>query len=172
MSGRPTSKTHDLAHEYLHRQPVAKIDRDKLLYDEIMAEPFEGDHWGQGYDSEIKEGWTDSETESEKGVSSDSGATDEVIITPHRARPLHSAVDDVDAADDGEEGVRRAEEELRRLREDAYWRTSGGGQPVIPVKLGEGWRAVSTGLSVATLAASLPGLLPQDTKVSRLYEGG
>lgn len=166
MSRQPTSKTHDLAHDFLHRTPSALVDKDKELYDEIMADPFEGDHWGQGYDSEVKEGWTDSDSDSELAISSDSGGPDEVVVTPHRERQLHRTVEAGRPNTSVDDGIGLAEEELRKLRENAYWRTEGGGEKVMPAKVGEGWRALSTGLSVAALAASLPGSPVIETKVS------
>lgn len=166
MSRQPTTQTHEIAHEYLHRQPIASVDKERLLFDEIMADPFEGDHWGQGYDSEVKEGWTDSDSESERGASSDSAATDEVVITPHRSIPLRHAGKADGPTGEDEERTRCAVEELRQLREDAYWQSGRGGETVMPAKVGEGWRAVSTGPTVASLVASLSQSSTQTNKVS------
>jgi hypothetical protein len=156
MSNQPNSKTHDLAHEYLHREPPQVVDHDRLLYDEIMADPFDGEHWGQGYDEEVREGWTDSE-------SSGSDREGDRLITPLRERvgviPIRALIDQ----EDGEVKLREAEEMMRKLG-DGYWRT--GGRVVESREVGEGWRAVSTGGSVASLALAVDGTAKLGVKVS------
>jgi gamma-tubulin complex component 5 len=146
MSCQPNSKTHDLAYEYLNRPPPQIVDKDRLLYDEIMADPFEGEHWGEGYDSEVKEGWTDSDESS----SSDREGEREIIVTPLRERVAFSQ--HVVEEQEGEMRVREAEEMMRRLGQ-GYWMT--GGKVVERKEVGEGWRAVSTGGSVASLALAV-----------------
>jgi hypothetical protein len=156
MSNQPNPKTHDLAHEYLHREPPKVVDHDRLLYDEIMADPFDGEHWGKGYDEEVREGWTDSE-------SSGSDREGERLITPLRERvgviPSQPRVEEEDA----EMKLREAEEMMKRLG-DGYWTT--GGRPVETREIGEGWRAVSTGGSVASLALAIDGTAKLGVKVS------
>jgi hypothetical protein len=156
MSCQPTAKTHDIAYEYLHREPPQVVDHDRLLYDEIMADPFDGEHWGQGYDEEVREGWTDSE-------SSESDREGERLITPLRERvgviPSQLRVDE----GDGEMKLREAEEKMRNLG-NGYWKT--GGRPVETREVGEGWRAVSTGGSVASLALAVDGTAKLGVKVS------
>jgi hypothetical protein len=129
---------------------------NRLLYDEIMADPFDGEHWGKGYDDEVREGWTDSE-------SSGSEREGERLITPLRERvgviPSQSRVDE----EDGETKLREAEEKMRKLGE-GYWTT--GGRPVETREVGEGWRAVSTGGSVASLALAVDGTARLGVKVS------
>jgi hypothetical protein len=158
MSCQPTVKTHDIAYEYLHRPPPEVIDKERLLYDEIMADPFDGEHWGKGYDEEVREGWTDSE-------SSGSDREGERLITPLRERvgviPSQSRVD----GEDGDMKLREAEEMMRRL-ETGYWRT--GGRVVESREVGEGWRSVLTGGSVASLALALDGTAKLGVKVSSL----
>jgi hypothetical protein len=158
MSNQPNSTTHDLAHEYLHREPPQIVDHDRMLYDEIMADPFDGEHWGQGYDEEAREGWTDSE-------SSGSDREGERLITPLRERvgvmTSQTRVDE----EDGEMKLREAEEKMRRLG-DGYWRNRG--RVVESREVGEGWRAVSTGGSVASLALAVDGTAKLGVKVSWL----
>jgi gamma-tubulin complex component 5 len=158
MSNQPNPKTHDLAHEYLHREPPQIVDHDRMLYNEIMADPFDGEHWGQGYDEEVREGWTDSE-------SSGSDREGERLITPLKERvgviPSQSQVDE----GDGEMKLREAEEKMKNLG-DGYWRT--GGRVVESREVGEGWRAVSTGGNVASLALAVDGTAKLGVKVSWL----
>ena len=156
MSNQPNTKTHDLAHEYLHREPPQVVDHDRLLYDEIMADPFDGEHWGKGYDEEVRDGWTDSE-------SSGSDREGERIITPLRERNGAIAIQSRVIQDDGEVWLREAEEKMRRLG-DGYWRT--GGRVVESREVGEGWRTVSTGGSVASLALAIDENAKLGVKVS------
>jgi hypothetical protein len=160
MSCQPTTKTHDVAYEYLHREPPQVVDHDRLLYDEIMADPFEGEHWGKGYDDEVREGWTDSE-------SSGSDREGEKLITPIRERvgaiPSQPRVEEGGA----EMELREAEEMMRKLG-DGYWKS--GGRVVEPREVGEGWRAVSTGGSVAALALAVDGTAKLGVKVSSFLD--
>lgn len=168
MARQPTPRTHDLAHTYLHRVPPKQAtDKDKELYDEIMADPFVGDHWGAGYDSEVHEGWTDSDTDSEgglaRGTASDSPSEeDERIVTP--IRPTNAASSALDALGSEEQRLRDAESTLRAMRKGMYWRpdqrTCAEAEAQAEAKagsiqVGQGWRAVSTEISVAHLATSL-----------------
>jgi gamma-tubulin complex component 5 len=157
MSCQPNPETHEIAHEYLHRQPAEIVDQDRLLFDEIMADPFEGDHWGKGYDSEVREGWTDSDSNS-------SGDEREKIVTPLRERVgVAHAQARVDIEQEGVMRMREAEERMRRLGE-GYWVT--GGKVVERAEVGEGWRAISTGLSAASLAIAVDGDAKLGVKVS------
>ena len=156
MACQPTTKTHDIAHEYLHRQPSVVVDEERKLFDEIMQAPFEGDHWQERYESEV-EGWSDSDDDR---VSSDSGPPDEAIVTPHRELPV-TRLDRHDIRDvEAEERDRRAldaQRELAEMRKGAYWST--GGTEVEKLEVKDGWRSVSTGLSVASLSLALKGNL-------------
>jgi gamma-tubulin complex component 5 len=127
-----------------------------------MADPFDGEHWGKGYDEEVKEGWTDSEDSS-----SDREA--ERIVTPLRERvgATQAQLKAQEEEIDGEIRMKDAEEMMRKLGE-GYWRT--GGRVVQPREVGEGWRAVSTGGSVASLAQALDGDANLGVKVSPYYE--
>lgn len=163
MSNQPTIKTHDIAYEFLHRPPPEVVDHDRILYDEIMADPFDGAHWGEGYDEEVKEGWTDSE-------SSGSDREGEKIITPLRARVEVIPSQFREDEEEGELRLRQAEEQMRKLGE-GYWIT--GGRIVESREIKEGWRAVSTGGSVASLAQAVDGDVKIGVKVSSsVYIGG
>ena len=114
-----------------------------------MSQPFAGDHWGTGFDEEVQEGWTDSDTD-------DDG---EDILTPSskvtRARgPRIIHADQVrEDVGDAEARMRAAREVLRGLTEGAYWKD--GGVEVERMKEGLlGWRQVSTGVSAISLAYS------------------
>jgi gamma-tubulin complex component 5 len=163
MANQPSLKTHEFAYDYLHRQPAQVVDHDRILYDEIMADPFDGPHWGEGYDSEVREGWTDSEDGDEDASSSDK----ERIITPAKRRvsPVLGHQAQEIGEDQAEIRLREVEEMMRELEAGAYWKR--GGEVVQPVKVGQGWREVSTGSNVASLAASLDESIPLGRKVSR-----
>lgn len=161
MACQPTTKTHELAHGYLHRQPALIVDEDRKLYDEIMEAPFEGDHWQERYELEV-EGWSDSDDDR---VSSDSGGPEEAIITPRLDRPaarLPAETRDT-GIEDRDRRMQQAERELKDLRKGAYWIT--GGEDVEAVKVKEGWRSVSTGISVASLSLALDEGTSKDVKV-------
>lgn len=92
-----------------------------------MSEPFEGDHWGPGYNEEVSEGWTDS---------SDGSVTpsEDEIVTPAAKTSRQSTAQIAREA----ETARRAEEEqrillaklrLRDLAAGAYWQTGGSELP-------------------------------------------
>jgi hypothetical protein len=168
MANQPTLKTHDFAYEYLHRQPLQIVDHDRILYDEIMQDPFDGDHWGEGYDSEVKEGWTDSD-EGEDG-DGDTASEKERIITPLRSKVSPSNMRGGVEDSGSEERLREAEEMMRRLEKGAYWKY--GGEVVQPMKVGQGWREVSTGIDVASLAAALDEDAELGQKVSQFFLGG
>lgn len=115
-----------------------------------MAEPFAGDHWGAGFDEEVKDGWSDSDGESRSddsergGRSETSGsADDEVLVTPLKSRS--SPLSDLDRARlDAERRLRVAEDQLREFAKGRYW-VEGG--EVVQRHKGElyGWKTVSTG---------------------------
>jgi len=158
MSCQPNTQTHELAYEYLNRLPAEVVDHDRVLFDEIMADPFDGDHWGVGYDEQVKEGWTDSDDSSSEKEA-------ERIITPLRER-VGVAAQAQAAEDDGAIRLVEAEEMMRKLGE-GYWRT--GGRVVDTREVGQGWRAVSTGGSVASLALTIDGNATLGAKVSKVY---
>lgn len=144
LSGPIVPKTRELAQEYLTRPPQVPKS-DLRLYEEIMAEPFEGDHWGPGYDEEVMEGWTESE-DSEGNTT----ATEEEVVTPALKTPRYRSA----AADAAREAElrRRAEEEqrllfaklsLRDLGANAYWKSGGCDVPIRDDL--HGWRALSSG---------------------------
>jgi len=99
-----------------------------------MAEPFSGDHWGSGFDEEVQEGWTDSESDDE----------DEEVLTPsrkvlriQRASTRFRETEEVE--DHGEDRMRAALEVLREFARGAYWRD--GGLYVERMQEGlQGWR--------------------------------
>ena len=161
MACQPTVKTHDLAHEYLHRQPAVIVDEERKLYDENMEAPFEGDHWQERYESEV-EGWSDSDDDM---VSSDSGGPEEAIITPHRERPVTIISTGVreTGSDERDRRLLEAERELKSLKKGAYWTT--GGEVVAAAGVEEGWRSVSSGISVASLSLALEEETRRDVKV-------
>lgn len=101
-----------------------------------MSEPFEGEHWGKGYDDEVHEGWTDSE-DSEDAESSES----EEILTPSSRNVKRVTRVVEQREDEWDERVREAQEVLR-LRE-AYWTDGGMVQRSVPEGL-YGWRDVTT----------------------------
>lgn len=105
-----------------------------------MAEPFEGDHWGPGYDEEASEGWTDSD------AGSLTPSEDEVVTPAGKASRQSAAISAREA-----EMARRADEEqrlllaklrLRDLAAGAYWHT--GGTPLPSSDGLHGWRALSS----------------------------
>ena len=105
-----------------------------------MSDPFEGDHWGKGWDEEVKNGWTDSESEET--------SEEEEIVTPSSRTmgdPMASVRSLVDQRKaDSLERLRAAEATLRGLKQNAYWRT-GGRDIHQPEERPQGWRALSTG---------------------------
>lgn len=150
MANQPRPQTHEFAHEYLHRAPAQIVDHDRILYDEIMQDSFDGDHWGEGYDSEVREGWTDSENEGEDG---DTASEKERIVTPLRPTNLYPSAGQMRAEEEADDRLREAEEMMRTMDAGAYWKH--GGEAVQPIEVGQGWREVSTRTSVASLAAAL-----------------
>ena len=113
-----------------------------------MAEPFTGDHWGKGYDEEVKRGWTDSESEDDYMGSdgSDRASPGEVIITPSSDRAFSAQdlarMEKEMRIREGEERLERAVDVLKGL-DEAYWRTGG---EVVEGDVADvyGWRDVST----------------------------
>ena len=106
-----------------------------------MSDPFEGDHWGKGWDEEVKKGWTDSESE-------ETSDAEEEIVTPS-SRTMADPVGRVRSQlyqrkADSHERLRAAEATLRGLKQNAYWRT-GGRDIRQPEERPQGWRALSTG---------------------------
>lgn len=140
--------THALARTYLARREDSGPTADEVLYRQIMSDPFDGEHWGKGHDEEVREGWTDSESDSEETLSED-----EAIVTPLPDRTMGIARDAErrireEKLKEGEERLERARNTLERL-EMGYWRT--GGEVVLPIKEGIfGWQAVTTGMSGIT----------------------
>ena len=99
-----------------------------------MSDAFDGDHWGPGFDEEVKEGWTDSESEDEE----------EEVLTPSSKVKIRAAREEEAAPEFGDDRMRRAQEVLRELARGAYWK--GGGEEISPVPEDvQGWRQLSTG---------------------------
>ncbi|CAK9786531.1 hypothetical protein CC85DRAFT_326116 [Cutaneotrichosporon oleaginosum] len=147
----------EFAAEYLVRPPRAADKSDMRLYREIMAAPFEGEHWGPGYEEASDEEWSDSE--------SDGGSTpsEEDVVTPAKSTRSAAAQTARQA-----EAARRAEEDarlllaklqLRELTGAAYWKT--GGDPLPSSDGAYGWRALS---SLPALAS--PALPRHDRAIS------
>ena len=118
-----------------------------------MSEPFVGEHWGSGYDEEIKDGWTDSDTDD---------GDDEEILTPsaknfHLRRQIEGQSGHTDEYDDGQDRMNTAREVLRAGTKGAYWKNEGLG--ILPVKEGlQGWRKVSTVTSALSLGLSMQSI--------------
>lgn len=146
LSQGPSAATHNFAHDYLSRVSASGPTPDQILYAEIMdSEPFEGDHWGPGYDDEVREGWSDSD-------SSDLGSTtEEEVLTPMSrkgkvvtaTRQAHLGCDDGGMSAD-EVRMMEAQERLRKLDAEAYWR-SGGVEVENSASIGFGWKEISSG---------------------------
>ena len=151
LSSPPSATTHQFAYEYLHRQPSSGMSEDQKLYREIMdAEPFSGDHWGKGYDEEVRRGWTDSESSSDDGRATDSSVEDEEIVTPSIERLALTCREE--ARRQVEERVREGERRLESAQvaldtlERAYWRTGGEVLPPMEQDL-FGWKELLTRMS-------------------------
>lgn len=108
------------------------------LYREIMAAPFEGDHWGAGYDEGASE-WT---SESEGSAT----PSEEEIVTPAAKanRSTAQAAREAEAARRADEDARLllAKLELRDIAGAAYWKT--GGDPLPSSEGAHGWHALSS----------------------------
>jgi gamma-tubulin complex component 5 len=106
----------------------------------MEAEPFEGDHWGAGYDDEVREGWTDSDNEGDESPQEDN------IITPSSKTGRNAGTRLItETSGRGEmERLREATTRLRLAKEDMYWK-----QEVIDVREEPsgrfGWKDLSTG---------------------------
>ncbi|KAL1410217.1 hypothetical protein Q8F55_004222 [Vanrija albida] len=150
---KPTDeRTQRFAEEFLVRLPEGDKPQE-LLYEEIMAEPFEGDHWGDGYNEEVSEGWKESE-----GSDSDFTPNEDEVVTPS-GKPVYqkSAAQRAREA----EAQRRSEEEqrlmlakltLREVTTNAYWRT--GGVEFQSSKELRGWQSLSAVPALASPALS------------------
>jgi len=127
-----------------------------------MAEPFSGDHWGSGFDEEVQEGWTDSESDDE----------DEEVLTPSRKvlriqRASTGFREPEEVEDHGEDRMRAALEVLREFARGAYWRD--GGLYVERMQEGlQGWRQITTGTNAMSLALALDASSRQSRRKVRL----
>lgn len=115
-----------------------------------MSDPFTGSHWAEGYDEEVKEGWSDSE-ESDELTSS---GEDEEVATPS-SKVMGTSVTAPRRRDDEnrEQEERRmldAKATLARFRKAAYWRTGGEEMHTIKGDV-HGWRQLTTSTSLVTL---------------------
>jgi gamma-tubulin complex component 5 len=140
----PTPSTQSFAYSYLHRLPRTGPTTDEMLFNEIMAEPFTGTHWGKGYDEEVLEGWTDSSSEDDEQSSTGS---EEDIVTPALERASHRREEQRREADvrlkAGEARLAAAEEALKGL-EQSFWVT--GGVELESMQEGlSGWRELNVG---------------------------
>lgn len=142
LASPPSTKTHRFATSYLSRRYDTGPTPEQVLYNEIMSEPFDGDHWDSKYDEEVKEGWTDSDS---YGSSSGSEG-DEVVVTPGSKTVAGRQALRANFRQDGQEEVQRVEkakEVLRILDEQAYWRKPGVELQGVPEGM-YGWRQIST----------------------------
>lgn len=137
---QPTNEAaREFAEAFLVRPPRAAAKSDMRLYREIMAAPFEGEHWGPGCDDEVSEGWTESESEGSSSLSEDE------IVTPEvSSRPSAASAREAEVSRRAEEDARilLAKLELRELGAGAYWKT--GGDPLPSAEGAHGWRALSS----------------------------
>ena len=111
-----------------------------------MAEPFTGTHWGKGYDEEVLDGWTDSESE----ISTSNSEDEEVVVTPFSSRgeflkkkKEQEVQDRQKMLKEGEERLERAVKALEGL-EGAYWNSGGNDLPDLPSGL-FGWKDLVNG---------------------------
>lgn len=141
LSTPSSEKTREIAAAYLVR-PVRLPKSDLRLYRDIMSEPFEGDHWGPGWDEEVQEGWTDSEDSDPSATSSD-----DEIRTPEALEQRPKTAGEIARE---AEAQRRADEQhrlllsklaLRELEEGAYWKS--GGMALEPRSDLQGWAVLS-----------------------------
>lgn len=145
LSNPATEATHVFAEAYLNRQSPTGSTTDQILYDEIMAPVFSGDHWTTSPPEEILEGWSDSSgsiTESSSMTDSD----DERIWTPSTSKSSKRI--DGEAAnsqrEEEEERLRDARAILEGLGERAYWVQPGVEVPSLKEGV-YGWKEMSTG---------------------------
>ena len=161
LRDRPTSETHDFAHSYLNRLPSSGPTSEQVLFRDIMSDPFVGDHWGPGFDEEVRQGWTDSESDAEN----------EEVLTPSSKVLRESKVstrerEEEDKAYYGEERMRTAQAILRELANGAYWK-DGGAEVVRMKEAVDGWREITTQTSAVSLALTVnPSASSANVKVS------
>jgi gamma-tubulin complex component 5 len=146
LSQRPTSKTHAFANAYVNRQSDTGPTSEQRLYAEIMSDPFTGPHWGKGYDEEVREGWTESEDESEDSGSS--GLDDEVLTPsgkPDRlSKRAEERLQEAIRWEDAQDRSRRAWAALENIKREQYWKTTDECLERLPVG-SYGWRDLTTG---------------------------
>ena len=91
-----------------------------------MSDPFAGTHWVKGYDEEVREGWTDSDSDR---LSTEESSQDEDVLTPSTTQVMdkHYVIrrETERKKEENEERARLAKERLIELREAAYWRQPG-----------------------------------------------
>ncbi|BEI87391.1 uncharacterized protein CcaverHIS019_0101090 [Cutaneotrichosporon cavernicola] len=151
---QPTNATaRTFAEAFLVRPPHAAAKSDMRLYREIMAAPFEGEHWGPSYEAEAE--WS-SESES-----SATPSEDEIVTPAAKGRSGAQAAREAEAARRADEHARLllAKLQVRELDAAAYWKT--GGDPLSSSEGARGWRALS---SLPTLAS--PALPRHDRAIS------
>lgn len=119
LSSQPSQHTHDYAYEYLNPEPATGPIPDQMLYRQIMAEPFEGEHWGPGHDEEVVDGWTDSEYD---GESEGDSLEEQAVLTPSttRVRAVYKKPIE-ERGVTAEERLMEARQKLESLRRQAYW---------------------------------------------------
>ncbi|WRT65449.1 uncharacterized protein IL334_002392 [Kwoniella shivajii] len=126
LADKPSTSTHDFAYSYLHRVPPSGPTADQILYRQIMNdEPFDP---GEVWDEEVLSGWTESEDESERSLSSDSDGspTEDEVKTPSSfvLRAQKKKNDELRRREIEEERKQDALEVVRGLKE-AYWLKPG-----------------------------------------------
>ncbi|GMK54598.1 hypothetical protein CspeluHIS016_0111840 [Cutaneotrichosporon spelunceum] len=136
------------AEAFLERPPLAAAQSDMRLYREIMAAPFEGEHWGPSYDA-VEADWS---SESEGSATP---SEDEVVTPAAKGRSGAQAAREAEAARRADEQARLlvAKLRLRELDAAAYWKT--GGDPLPSIGGLRGWHALSS------LPALVSPALPQ-----------
>lgn len=119
LSRQPDQHTHDYAYEYLNPEPATGSTPDQMLYRQIMAEPFEGEHWGPGHDEEIVDGWTDSEDD---GESEGDSPEEQEVLTPSTTRVRTMSKEPTEERGGAsEQRLMEAKRRLDSLRRQAYW---------------------------------------------------
>jgi hypothetical protein len=105
------------------------------LYREIMAAPFEGEHWGPVDD---ESDW------SSESAGSATPSEDEIVTPAAKGRSTAQVAREAEAARRAEEDARLllAKLQLRELTGAAYWKT--GGDPLPSNEGARGWRALSS----------------------------
>lgn len=133
----------------MRRVSTSGATSEETLYHQIMSEPFEGEHWGPGFDEEVREGWTHSGSDDD----------DEKFLTPRskimraqRASTRQRVPEEEE--DDGEERMRAARDLMRDLARKAYWKDGGFDVERVDGHL-QGWRQITTGTSAVALAMTI-----------------